>query len=102
MLVRMKQECKTSILYMSQDFAQLKLISDSLGMIADGDLCELGPAEEVLECPRSAAMREALDSASRRASRARHLGELRDAYAAMLHDRDMNAPWLPNAKGEGA
>eukprot|EP00930_Biecheleria_cincta_P083493 TRINITY_DN73060_c0_g1_i1.p1 TRINITY_DN73060_c0_g1~~TRINITY_DN73060_c0_g1_i1.p1 ORF type:complete len:592 (+),score=133.70 TRINITY_DN73060_c0_g1_i1:34-1809(+) len=95
LLKRMKQDCKTSLVYLSEDGAQLRFMSDSLGLLENGALRELGPTQEVLDFPRSQAMKRYVAAPSQ-ASATR---ELQARCSALMDDPSMRANWLPNVMG---
>lgn len=95
MLKRMKQECRTSLVYLSEDGAQLRFMSDSLGLLENGVLRELGPTQEVLDFPRSQAMKCYI-AAPGQASTTR---ELQARCTALMDDPALRANWLPNVMG---
>jgi len=99
MLRRMKQECSTSLLYLSSDMQQLSLISDSLGMLSNGKMCELGPAQEVLCTPRHPEMKEVIASSDLKTMMNSGIVEgsknLHDFHNDLMKDSALGAMWLP-------
>jgi ABC-type dipeptide/oligopeptide/nickel transport system ATPase subunit len=107
MIKRMKQDLKTSVLYISADPGHLRLISDSFGLLANGGMPELGPTEEVMGAkpgPRAEEMREALASARPPASSVWDEGpevgaDWLERAQALVDDKALDAAWLPNNTG---
>lgn len=98
MIKRMKQECKTSVLYVSADVGLLRLMSDSLGYFDGGRVAEFGPTEEVLKTPRTLVVNEQL-LALRKSGGADIGEEIRERTEALMSDAALGASWLPNAEG---
>mmetsp|Transcript_119780 Transcript_119780/g.267400 ORF Transcript_119780/g.267400 Transcript_119780/m.267400 type:complete len:609 (-) Transcript_119780:52-1878(-) len=100
MLTRMKQEIKTSVVYLSADLAQLRCVSDSLGLLAEGELREMGPAEEVLTCPRTDDVKELLAPVSKAHNGLGVNGDpLYLQYVTTAREKALTDHWLPNYTG---
>merc|ERR1712232_1547156 len=99
MLRRMKQDCNQGILFISSDMQQLSLVSDSLGMLGEGKLCELGPAEEVLFTPRHPFTKDVISSSDIKnmmdSGIVQGSGSLREFYNDLLKDSALGNMWLP-------
>lgn len=99
MMRRMKQDLNQSLLYISSDMQQLSLVSDGLGMLDDGKLLEMGPAEEVLFNPRHPKMQELISSSNVKdmmdSGLVQGSGSLQEFYNDLLKDSAMGAMWLP-------
>jgi ABC-type glutathione transport system ATPase component len=95
MLRRMKEEMHTSILYISTELSQLRLISDDIGYLSGGVICELGPAEALLDGPKHPHTKEYVSSY--RSLPGCHVigGKLAENYTALLGDADIEGEWLP-------
>jgi len=95
MLRRMKEEAGTAILYIGTELHQLRLVADSLGFMSGGKICELGPAEEVMDFPKHPATKDYI-SMFRGLPGGRVLGgKLAESYTALAGDPDLAGPWLP-------
>jgi len=98
MIKRMKQDCNASILFLSSDMQILTLICDSLGMILDGQLIELGPTDEVLVRPRHPDMAEAIAKSNIKDGQSaivKGCGSTAEFFNDLLQDSALGAMWLP-------
>lgn len=97
MLKRMKQECKTSVLCMSDDLDQVSYMADSLGFLSqEGSLCEKGPAQEVLETPRHEESQGRISAYLQQTGQKTPLGgPVHERCKELLTDSALNGQWLP-------
>merc|ERR1712048_796649 len=58
MIKRMKQDLKTTVLFLCSDPHHLRYISDSVGLVLEDKVVELGPTEQVFKAPRSQEMQD--------------------------------------------
>jgi len=96
MLKRMKKDLNTSLVYLSTDMQQLRVMADSLGLISSGEVHELGPASEVLVAPRSDAMKAHLE----KDTTAESAEAMNRKLQALLTDKSLNGLWLPSLRGD--
>jgi ABC-type glutathione transport system ATPase component len=95
MLRRMKEEAGTAILYIGTELHQLRLVSDSLGFMSEGKICEFGPAEEVMEFPKHPETKEYVNVFKGLPGGRVLGGKLAESYTALAGDPDLAGPWLP-------
>lgn len=95
MLRRMKDELGTALFYITTELHQLRLIADSIGFLQNGQLCELGPAEEVLDFPKHAATKEYVLAYRSLPGCFVIGGKLAQNYSAIEKDERLAANWLP-------
>jgi peptide/nickel transport system ATP-binding protein len=62
LLADLQAELGLSYLFISHDLAVVRQLADQVGVLRDGALVELGPAEEVLHRPRAEYTKELLDA----------------------------------------
>uniref|UniRef100_A0A6U6PWZ2 peptidylprolyl isomerase n=1 Tax=Zooxanthella nutricula TaxID=1333877 RepID=A0A6U6PWZ2_9DINO len=97
MAKRMKQECKVSVLLMSDDLDAVCYIADTMAVIGqDGLFCEKGPALEVLETPRHDETRAAIAAElSRMGRKAVNGGPLQAQCKELIGNAAIDGAWLP-------
>eukprot|EP00405_Crypthecodinium_cohnii_P016191 CAMPEP_0206452900 /NCGR_PEP_ID=MMETSP0324_2-20121206/20217_1 /ASSEMBLY_ACC=CAM_ASM_000836 /TAXON_ID=2866 /ORGANISM="Crypthecodinium cohnii, Strain Seligo" /LENGTH=609 /DNA_ID=CAMNT_0053923071 /DNA_START=163 /DNA_END=1992 /DNA_ORIENTATION=+ len=107
MMKRMKQECKTVVLCMSDDINQVVYLSDTLIIVDASGKCfgEKGPTQELLERPRSplteAHIGKALEprvpsAGDGKATKRKVVGEeLADECAELLGNATLEGAWIP-------
>merc|ERR1712178_274650 len=95
MLRRMKEEMTTAILYIGTELSQLRLICDDIGYLSGGVISELGPAEDLLDCPKHPDTKEYVSSY--RSLPGCHVigGKLAENYTGLKGDADIEGDWLP-------
>jgi len=96
MLKRMKKDLNTCIIYLSTDMLQLRVMSDSLGLISGGIVHELGPACEVLVAARSEEMKAHLE----KDDTAENAEGMNRQLQGLLTDKSLNGLWLPSLRGD--
>jgi len=96
MLKRMKKDLNTCIVYLSTDMLQLRVMSDSLGMISGGIVHELGPACEVLVAARSEEMKAHLE----KDDTGENAESMNKQLQGLLTDKSLNELWLPSLRGD--
>jgi len=95
MLRRLKKEAGTAVLYIGTELHQLRLACDSIGFLHKGGVCELGPAEEILDFPKHPAVKDYIQQY--RGLPGGHVigGKLAENYTVVEDDKDLAGPWLP-------
>mmetsp|Transcript_7903 Transcript_7903/g.17464 ORF Transcript_7903/g.17464 Transcript_7903/m.17464 type:complete len:595 (-) Transcript_7903:255-2039(-) len=96
MLNRLCKERGIAVLYITTELHQLRVVSDSIGVMSAGQLCELGPAEEVLESPKHPVTKEYVSSYRGLPGCQVIGGKLAQNYAAVADDPALlSSAWLP-------
>jgi len=95
MLKRMKNEAHMSLLYITTELHQLRVIADSIGFISAGQICELGTADDILDCPRYPATKDYVCTYRALPGCQVIGGKLAQSYNEVKGDEALNAPWLP-------
>jgi len=95
MLRRMKEEMHTSILYITTELSQLKLICDDIGYLSGGVMSELGPADDVLDCPKHPDCKEYVNSYRSLPGCQIIGGKLAQNFTEIAGDADIAGKWLP-------
>lgn len=95
MLKRMKDELGTTILYISCELHQHKVVADSLAVISGGVIGEIGPTDMVLDFPKHPTSKEYVSNYRGLPGCQRIGGKLAENYAALKGDKYLAGPWLP-------
>jgi len=95
MLQRLKRESDTAILYIGTELHQLRLVCDSIGFLHKGKVCELGPAEEVLDFPKHPATKDYIEQYRGLPGGRVIGGKLAENYTGIEGDKHIAGPWLP-------
>lgn len=89
MLRRMKEELRISILYISADLQQLRVVADTVGHLQAGSIVEHGQTAEVLDSP----MHE--DTKASVSALKANDESLSKSVGALANDADLAGDWLP-------
>ena len=62
LLLDLRRRLNLSYIFISHDLAVLRLVSDRIAVMRNGNIEEIGPAEEIYRNPKSSYTRELLES----------------------------------------
>lgn len=95
MLRRLKCDAGTSILYISCELNQQRIVADDMAFLKGGRFVELGPIEEVLDFPRHPATKDYVGQYRSMPGCSKIGGKLAEAYEGLKGDEALAGPWLP-------
>merc|ERR1712078_869387 len=92
MLQRMKCELGTSLLYISTELHQMRIIADSVAYLSRGRISEFGPAEDVLESPKHPDTAEYVTCFKSLPGGQRMGGKLAEAFHKLNENAELGGP----------